>query len=66
MVSWYLIERACFSLISAASRFADDPLWLVLALHGRGDDLVVGRLHAKELQPAHGLQDLRTFHHTAS
>jgi putative transposase len=45
---------------------ADDPLWLVLALHRGGDDLVIGGLHAEQLQPAHGLQDLRTFHHTAS
>ena len=45
---------------------ADDPLRLVLALHRGGDDLVLGGLHAEQLQPAHGLQDLRTFHHMAS
>jgi hypothetical protein len=28
MVSWYLIDRACFSLISALSRVADDALGL--------------------------------------
>ena len=44
---------------------ADDPLRLVLALHRGGDDLVVGGLHAEQLQPAHGLQDLRALHHTA-
>jgi hypothetical protein len=30
----------------------DDLLWLVLALEGRGDDLVAGRPHAVELQLA--------------
>ena len=44
---------------------ADDPLRLVLALHGGGDDLVEGGLHAVELQLAHGGQDLGAFHHTA-
>ena len=36
MVSWYLIERACFSLISALSRITDDALRFVLAFDGRG------------------------------
>ena len=66
MVIWYLIERACFSAISAVEQVADDPLRLVLALHRGGDDLVVGGLHAEQLQPAHGLQDLRALHHMAS
>ena len=54
MVIWYLIERACFSAISAVEQVADDPLRLVLALHRGGDDLVVGGPHAEELQLAHG------------
>ena len=54
MVIWYLIERACFSAISAVQQVADDALRLVLALDRRGDDLVVGGLHAVELQLAHG------------
>ncbi len=44
---------------------ADDALGLVLALDGGGDDLVVGGLHAVELQLAHRLQDLGTLHHRA-
>ena len=44
---------------------ADDPLGLVLALDRGGDDLVVGSLHAVELELAHGGQDLGTLHHTA-
>jgi hypothetical protein len=58
---------------------ADDPLRLVPALHRGGDDLVVGGLHAEQLQPApcrlrrhpsggslrDGLQDLRALHRTA-
>jgi hypothetical protein len=41
---------------------ADDPLGFVLALHGRGDDLVIRRLHSVELEPAHHVQHLRSFH----
>jgi hypothetical protein len=44
---------------------ADDPLRLVLALHRRGDDLVVGRLHAEQLEPAHRGEDLGTLHQMA-
>jgi hypothetical protein len=42
IVIWYLIERACFSLISACQQIADDLLGFVLALHRGGDDLVIG------------------------
>jgi hypothetical protein len=38
---------------------------LVLPLHGRGDDLVVGAAHAVELELAHGFEDLRTLHQIA-
>ena len=34
-------------------QIADDPLRLVLPLHGGGDDLVVGGPHAEELEVAH-------------
>lgn len=39
-------------------QIADDLLWLVLSLDRCGDDLVVGRPHAVELQLAHGVQHL--------
>jgi hypothetical protein len=66
MVIWYLIERACFSLISAFSRSPTISLGLVLALDRRGDDLVVGGLHAVELQLAHRVQHLRSLHRRVS
>jgi hypothetical protein len=72
-VIWYLIERACFSESSAVSRSPTilcGSCWrLTVALEARlrrdGDDLVVGRLHAEELQPAHRRQDLGPLHHAA-
>src|SRR5512140_1673071 len=42
ILSWYLIERACFSVISALSRIPDEALRFVLAFDGRGHDLVEG------------------------
>jgi len=45
-------------------QIADDPLRLMLALHGGGDDLVVGSLHAEQLEPGHGVEDLGTLHQT--
>jgi hypothetical protein len=42
---------------------AHDALRLMLALHGGGDDLVVGGPHAEELQAAHGIHDLAPLHH---
>ena len=42
---------------------ADHPLRLVLPLHRGRDDLVIGGLHAEELQPAHGGQNLGSLHH---
>jgi hypothetical protein len=41
---------------------ADDALRLMLALHGGGDDLVEGGLHAVELQVAHHVEDVGSFH----
>jgi hypothetical protein len=43
-------------------QIADDTTRLVLALHGGGDDLVKGRLHAVELQ--RGLRHSNAVHHT--
>jgi hypothetical protein len=65
MVSWYFIERACFSLISAVKQVADVPRRLVLALDRHSDDLVVGGPHAEQLQTAHRGQDLGTLHQMA-
>ncbi len=44
---------------------ADDPLRLVLTLNGGGQDLVIGGLHAVELEAAHGAENCGTFHQTA-
>ena len=63
-VSWYLIERACFSEISAFKR-SPTTLRLVLALERVGQHLVVGGLHAVELELAHHVEDLRSFHRQA-
>src|SRR3954447_8354280 len=52
MVSWYLIERACFSLISALSR-SPNALRLVLAFDDGVHDLVEGRLHAVGCRSGH-------------
>ena len=49
MVSWYLIERACFSLISALSRSPTMRSRFMLAFDSSGHDLVEGRLHTVEL-----------------
>ena len=46
-------------------QIADDALRLVLALDGGGDDLVVGGLHAVELELAHEVEDLGAFHQMA-
>ena len=40
----------------------DDLLGFVLAFDRGGDDLVIGRPHAVELQLPHGVQHLRSFH----
>ena len=66
MVIWYRIDLACFSVISARQQVADNASWLVLALHRTGDDLVIGCLHAVELQLAHDGQDLGSLHQRPS
>ena len=65
MVSWYLIERACFSAISALQQIADDARRLVLALDAGRHHLVIGRPHAVELELGHQLEDLGALHQPA-
>jgi hypothetical protein len=62
MVSWYLIERACFSLISGVQQIADDALGFVLTFDGSGHDLIEGGLHAVELELTHEVEELGSFH----
>jgi hypothetical protein len=62
MVSWYLIERACFSLISALSRSPTMRWGSWLAFDSRGHDLFEGGLHAVELKLAHEVEELGSFH----
>ena len=62
MVSWHLIERACFSLNLGVEQVADNALRFVLALDGSCHDLVEGSLHAVELEFAHEVEDLGSFH----
>ena len=48
-----VLDRARLLLADLGMQeISDDPLRLVLALHRRGDDLVIGRLHPVELQLA--------------
>jgi hypothetical protein len=64
-VSWYLIERACFSAISALSRSPKDGRRLVPALDPGGHHLVIGRAHAVEPECRHQLEDVGAFHQEA-
>jgi len=45
---------------------ADDSLGLVLAFDRRGEDLVIGGLHAEELELAHGVENLGSLHRQVS
>src|SRR5207247_302622 len=45
-----------------AEQIADDALGLMLALDGRGQDLVEGGLHAVELELTHEVEELGAFH----
>ena len=62
MVSWYLIDRACFSAISALQQITDDARRLALALDAGRHHLVVGGAHAVQLERAHQVEDLGPFH----
>jgi hypothetical protein len=58
-----VLDRARLFLADlGVQQIADDLMRLVLALHRGGDDLVIGRLHAVELQLAHRVQHLRSLH----
>jgi hypothetical protein len=59
-------DRARLLLVKLGrQQIADDALRLVLALHRGGDDLVVGGLHAEQLEATHRGQDLGTLHQMA-
>src|SRR2546423_2306267 len=64
MVSWYLIDRACFLLLVdlGIEQVADNALRFVLALDRSRHDLVEGGLQAVELEFAHEVEDLGSFH----
>jgi len=58
-----VLDRARLLLADLCrEQVAHDLLRLVLALHRGRDDLVIGRLHPVELQLAHRVQHLRSFH----
>ena len=61
-MSWYLIERACFSADLGGEQITDDALGIMLALDGGGHDLVEGGLHAIELKFVHEVEELGSFH----
>src|SRR5438445_12472955 len=63
MVSWYLIERACFSAISAGEQVAEDARRLVSALDAGGHHLIVGGPHAVQLERRHQLENVGAVHH---
>src|SRR3954447_23205955 len=70
MVIWYLIERACFSAISAASsspmmRAGQSRYKAWLALDRSGHHLVVSRPHAEQLERGHQLEDVAAVHQPA-
>jgi hypothetical protein len=73
MVSWYLIERACFSEISALSRSPTSRCGSCLRLiaearvssHGSGfasPRAGSGALHTEELEFAHHVEDFGSLH----
>ena len=56
-------DRACLLLGDLGlEQGSNDLVDAVLALDAGGDDLVIGRPHAGELQGRHHLQDLRAIH----
>jgi hypothetical protein len=61
MVSWYLIEHACFSAISAVSR---SPT-MRGGLDARRHDLIVDCPHAIKLELGHQLETRGAFGHDA-
>ena len=58
-----ILDRARLLLADlGVEQIADDALGLVLAFDGGGHDLVVGGLHAIELEFAHEVEELGSFH----
>jgi hypothetical protein len=43
-------------------QITDDALWFMLAFDGCGHNLVEGSLHAVELELAHEIEELGSFH----
>ena len=62
MAIWYLIERLLLGELGG-QQVAHHALRFVLPLHRGGDDLVVGRPHAEELELAHRGHDPASLHH---
>jgi hypothetical protein len=61
MVSWYLIERACLSAISALSS-SPTMRRLVATFDTRGHHFVIGGAHAVKLEPGHQLENVSPRH----
>ena len=58
-----VLDRARLLLVDlGVEQIADDALGFVLAFDGRGHDLVEGGLHAVELELAHEVEELGSFH----
>src|SRR5258707_3329004 len=58
-----VLDRSCLLLANLClEQIADDALGFVLAFDGGGHDLVEGGLHAIELELAHEVEELGSFH----
>jgi hypothetical protein len=58
-----VFDRSCLLLADlGVEQIADDALGFVLAFDGSGHDLVEGGLHAIELEFAHEVEELGSFH----
>ena len=58
-----VLDRARLLLVDlGVEQIADDALGFMLAFDGRGHDLVEGGLHAVELELAHEVEELSSFH----
>src|ERR1700704_6070150 len=58
-----VLDRARLLLVDLSiEQITDDALRLVLAFDSRGHDLVEGGLHAVELELAHEVEELGSFH----
>ena len=58
-----IISRARLLLANlGVEQITDDALGLMLAFDGGSHDLIVSRLHAVELELAHEVEELTSFH----